>query len=478
MEFHTSNAESTLPNSVDTTENMDQTGSDLPHHASDNQSSAVSPLTDREKPPVPPEIALTTPTRNSQDHPVISGSVGSNENDSIFKADKKIGLTRMPSYTAMKQHFILNQPTLLILEFTATGVYNFRELRREEILREARQAIPMTPSENTLGAVFPEPRKQQAALGTKPKRRSYTDAKRRALVGTLRARDIRLLDNSFSNSLNPSIVVRRHAVLINLPPLKSLIVYDRCFVLVPDGADSILKPLMERLRRKALPEHQGYETFDLRATEAIFVTVCNLLNAEFEQLKPVIQTTLKKIFASREFSLERLRQIRQSLSQLVSKIRGVQHAFMEVLESDRDMALMNLNKVHANPELYAEEEEELWEGDHEEIELLLENYVQAVDGIFSQAQLLGEEVESAMSILMLRLDTVRNELLQVDLCISTVSLVAGVGAVIAGIFGMNLHSGIESDTFQMWYIGGGIVLSGIAIIVLMFFVMRCKGWLL
>ena len=50
------------------------------------------------------------------------------------------------------------------------------------------------------------------------------------------------------------------------------------------------------------------------------------------------------------------------------------------MESDRDMALMNLTKVRQNPGYYAEEEEDEWEGDHEEIELLLENYVQAVDG--------------------------------------------------------------------------------------------------
>ena len=54
------------------------------------------------------------------------------------------------------------------------------------------------------------------------------------------------------------------------------------------------------------------------------------------------------------------------------------------------MALMNLSKIHSNPELYEEEEKEIWDGDHEEIEILLENYVQAVDGSYSQVLLLAE----------------------------------------------------------------------------------------
>ena len=37
-------------------------------------------------------------------------------------------------------------------------------------------------------------------------------------------------------------------MLINLEPIKALVLYDRCLVLVPDGADAILTTLMNKLR--------------------------------------------------------------------------------------------------------------------------------------------------------------------------------------------------------------------------------------
>lgn len=173
-----------------------------------------------------------------------------------------------PSYSAIKQQFLLNQPSLLILEFRDDGTQEFRELRRDEILKEARTAIPYIPG--------------QKISTHKDDTRSFYKGKsnERRFAGTLRARDIRLLDTSFSNAHDPSIVVRRHAVMINLPPIKALVTYNRCFLVVPDGADSLLAPFMEKLQRETTHDREGFESFDLRAMEAIFVTVCSQLQKD------------------------------------------------------------------------------------------------------------------------------------------------------------------------------------------------------
>eukprot|EP00924_Labyrinthula_sp_SR-Ha-C_P016164 maker-scaffold_4-snap-gene-21.2-mRNA-1 protein AED:0.02 eAED:0.02 QI:36/1/1/1/1/1/3/6/426 len=361
-----------------------------------------------------------------------------------------VPIRKKRSFTAIKENLIKRQNTLLILQFNEDGGHMFRELRRDDILKEARKGIPSIPE--------------------------LTASE--ALNGTLKARDIRLLDSSFSNSHDPEIVVRKFAVLVNLPPIKSLVLNDKCFVLVPQGADSILGPLMDRLRQKPPDERQGVDTFNFRAMEAIFITVVQILDAELQKLQPEIKQTLKKLYSSKTFSLERLRQVKGEHSRLVSRIRGVQHAFSELLENDRDMALMNLSKVCASPLVYADPEEENWEGDHEEIELLIENYVQAVDGSYNQAVLLGEEIESAMSLLMLRLDTARNHLLRVDLMVSTVTSVTGCGALVAGLLGMNLDSGADGWKYGMWKVASTVLISSFLIIWATFSYMKYKGWLI
>jgi len=139
---------------------------------------------------------------------------------------------------------------------------------------------------------------------------------------------------------------------------------------------------------------------------------------------------------------------------------------------------MNLTKLYETPNKYSEQNNEAWFDDHEEIELLLEAYLQAVDGTFSQAKLLNKEIDSAMDLLMLRLDTARNSLLRIDLMVSSITSVAAVGALVAGIFGMNLSSGVEDTPHWFWGVASTLVFGSIILVTSIFWYIRHKGWLI
>jgi hypothetical protein len=68
------------------------------------------------------------------------------------------------------------------------------------------------------------------------------------LGGYLHPRDMRKLTAPFSASVEPELMVRRHVVLLNFDPLRAIILRDRLLILVPDGADSILVQLEQRVR--------------------------------------------------------------------------------------------------------------------------------------------------------------------------------------------------------------------------------------
>lgn len=151
---------------------------------------------------------------------------------------------------------------------------------------------------------------------------------------------------------------------------------------------------------------------------------------------------------------------------------------MEVMDNDDDMALMNLSKVRENPDFYSDENEEIWSNDHEEVEVLLESYLQAVDGSYNKAIRLGDEIESSLSLLRVKLDSARNHLLRLDIYVSAITSSAGIGAFLAGIFGMNLKSNIENNNNGMLVAGFAIGLFSILFVFILIGYMKYRGWLL
>ena len=66
-----------------------------------------------------------------------------------------------------------------------------------------------------------------------------------------RIRDLRILDFNFNPSENFSVVVRRHAVLISVDPLRAVVMASRMIVMVPPGGmDSIFKLLGSYMKCK------------------------------------------------------------------------------------------------------------------------------------------------------------------------------------------------------------------------------------
>ncbi len=58
---------------------------------------------------------------------------------------------------------------------------------------------------------------------------------------------MRRLVTPFSASNEPELIVRRHVIVFNFDPLRAIITRDRLLILVPNGADSILKNIEERI---------------------------------------------------------------------------------------------------------------------------------------------------------------------------------------------------------------------------------------
>eukprot|EP00939_MAST-03C_sp_MAST-3C-sp1_P001772 g1772.t1 len=406
----------------------------------------------------------------------------------------------------------------------AQVVTQYRDIRRGDLLNEIRKAARRdTPTANVVDdgvsksestAASPTTPLRGRSLSRESFRRSgrRRGSTRRATVSwgiqPIQPRDMRRIDPAFSSSVDAAILVRRSAIVLSMGQIAAVILWDRCYIIVPRGADSILSVIMDRLRdaeftrsksvsdrttndgRQDLgsnDEKMSFTTTSSKKHESSTATAAkdrNIRNEakkyaeeyssadsvpfEFVALEAMLaamrDTVTKKLSALETKSRKACAKVRhdvfangreelflasEELHEVELHVSAVAKSIAEVLDSDDDMACMYLTKLFDNPSAFDVSDFSMY---HEEAELLLESYLQDVRGIGAKAERLRFEITSTEKLVNLELDAVRNRLLQVDLAIETMTMTLGFGAMVAGLYGMNLKSGYENSDNWFWTI--------------------------
>ena len=103
--------------------------------------------------------------------------------------------------------------------------------------------------------------------------------------------------------------------------------------------------------------------------------------------------------------------------------------------------------------------------DHQELELLLESYFADLEEIEAEIKTFKEMIEDTNQFISAHLDSVRNKMIRMSLFMEMGALALGSGAVVGGIFGMNLTHGLEEHPSAFFVTLGGIsvVMTGIVV---------------
>ncbi|CAM9260732.1 unnamed protein product [Laminaria digitata] len=263
----------------------------------------------------------------------------------------------------------------------------------------------------------------------------------------LHLRDMRQLFSSQSKS-EPAISVRRNCILINFETIRGIVLVDRILLVVDPGADSILMEV-----RKAVSESTDdvYE-FELKAVEALLSVSSKRLEREVREVERPIADIVQILegpgrAATSTKSNDRFRVLLNNINVLENRAKARRRALLMVLEDDTDLAMMNLTRMYQNPEDYVQPLSVEVLEDHEEMELLLEAYLQDINSIYNVLELLQGRARSTEALVMVKLDIARNRILTAGLVFSMASTCFTLGALVAGIFGMNLPNGLEDDHF-------------------------------
>ncbi|CAE7180415.1 unnamed protein product [Rhizoctonia solani] len=321
----------------------------------------------------------------------------------------------------------------------------------------------------------------------------------------LNPRDLRKIDSRIPN-LVPTILTRKEAILVNILHIRALVKADAVILFDSYGSvDSRLHSHNLKQRSTALP-------YEFRALESILVSVVSALEAEMVFTRHLVGGLLAELEDDIDRDkFKRLLHYSRRLQSFMNRARLVQEALEEVLQQgqcpmtylhgpptlivlfgshhpsqrypDEDMSNMYLTDKKLGVERKPE--------DHDELEVLLESFDKQVEEIVNEAETtivslspnllapscclasprtssyhrfffrtvrcidpIESNVQSTQEIVELILDSNRNALLALDLKVSIGTFGIGAGALVAGLFGMNLQSHLEDDKFAFFAVSG------------------------
>ncbi|XP_024964190.1 magnesium transporter MRS2-I-like isoform X1 [Cynara cardunculus var. scolymus] len=291
----------------------------------------------------------------------------------------------------------------------------------------------------------------------------------------IHARDLRILDPLLSY---PSTILgRERAIVLNLEHIKAIVTAEE--VLLRDPSDDNVIPVVEELRRR-LPvananrgdlsgqhDEAGEEDespFEFRALEVFLEAICSFHAACTTELEtdayPALDEFTSKI-SSR--NLDRVRKLKSAMTRLTARVQKVRDELERLLDDDDDMADLYLSRKLSSASPVSDSGAASWflgsptigskisrasrasvmtihgdENDVEELEMLLEAYFMQIDGTLNKLTSLREYIDDTEDYINIQLDNHRNQLIQLELFLSSGTVCMSVYSLVTGIFGMNI----------------------------------------
>ncbi|XP_050216522.1 magnesium transporter MRS2-I-like [Mercurialis annua] len=340
------------------------------------------------------------------------------------------------------------------------------------------------------------------------------DADKHAIMHRVQihARDLRILDPLLSY---PSAILGREgAIVLNLEHIKAIITSEE--VLLRDPLDENVIPVVEELQRRLPPsnlilpgQHQNDEAgeedespFEFRALEVALEAICSFLAARTTELEtaayPALDELTSKI-SSR--NLDRVRKLKSAMTRLTARVQKVRDELEQLLDDDDDMADLYLSRKLAGASPVSGSGCANWfsasptigskisrasrasiatirgdENDVEELEMLLEAYFMQIDGTLNKLTTLREYIDDTEDYINIQLDNHRNQLIQLELFLSSGTVCLSIYSLVAGIFGMNIpYTWNDNHGYMFKWV---VILAGLlcaAIFILVMSYARYKG---
>ncbi|KAG5577908.1 hypothetical protein H5410_058042 [Solanum commersonii] len=266
----------------------------------------------------------------------------------------------------------------------------------------------------------------------------------------LRPRDIRSVDPSLwlTNSM-PALLVREHAILLNLGSLRAIVMQERVLIFNYNrlGGKAFIDSLLPRLNPTSTNGGPSMP-FVLEVVEAALHSRIQRLEHRLWDLEPRVQALLE-VLPNRLTAdiLEELRISKQKLVELGSRAGALKQMLLDILEDTheiRHICIIGRNcvlkKENDEIECSVPLDKEIAEEEEEEIEMLLENYLQRCESCHGQAERLLDSAKEMEDSIAVNLSSRRLEVSRFELILQVGTFCVAVGALVAGDLNLDQDS--------------------------------------
>lgn len=223
-----------------------------------------------------------------------------------------------------------------------------------------------------------------------------------------------------------------------------------------DAADSVdaAQEMLDAFVEKEWNELEGRDwidlPFELQSVDAVLSCVSQILADDVHELQLEANIMIVQLLEPGsdvgDHSQEVLRQMKNSVQEMMSRVDGYCRAMDELLEEDEDMALMNLSRLLTHPERFIQPVPQvILDEESDEPELILEAHLQRGHTLANALRLVQGQITSTEDYAERKSDTIRNQLLYINLLLQTMALAIAIGSFVGAIFGMNVLNGYEDS---------------------------------
>lgn len=261
-----------------------------------------------------------------------------------------------------------------------------------------------------------------------------------------------------------TISPRGKCIVVNLRTLKLVIGAKEVYVLNVDNPDVSEKFVPNLI--VAITNNTEKHAFELLVLEVALTQKLEIVRDEYEKLEKSIAKTLKQVQKHySDANLEKLLNLKKSLSKLETKVKEIQEELVDILNDDEEMGEFYLSSRSAkNQDIYA-------------VESLLEFVEEPFEEIANNISEIKENIDDTQEFITFMVNNRRNAIIRFDLVATLVTAVFSFLAVVTGVYGMNVKNnfGGGGEATGFWPIVAIVGAVGFASIVVLWFLMRKKN---
>jgi Mg2+ and Co2+ transporter CorA len=240
--------------------------------------------------------------------------------------------------------------------------------------------------------------------------------------------NIRDLRPVFSALQVSTLLPRQNSLIINLGFIKAVLTKDEVYFLQQQESKTF-DTFFEVIQKDVADGK--HEVFYLYVLERMLESKMSQMKGKLQAMDDGVENILAKVKSNfSERDLENLLTMKKRVSRMEFRLNEILSAVQEVLDDEENLA--ELIAIGDNI-------------DKNEVESILENFLEQMEDEVGHLFRLKEEIEDTQEFVDLKLSSLRTSVVKLDLIATMATLVFALLAVIVGLYGTNIKNGLENS---------------------------------